>query len=139
MSAKTTLEVFFERAKKVYGDRYDYSKVVYKGVQDRVIIVCSEHGDFEMRPKAHYDDRRGCSECDKSGKSGFSGKSQWIDKAKYLYLVEVVTEDEKFLKFGVTVNGVKKRFQKGRFHINIMYCMRKESLLEARLMLLRVS
>lgn len=115
MATKPTFEVFLERAKKIHGEKYDYSKVIYKGVNDRVIIICPEHGDFDLRPKAHYDDYRGCPTCDKSGKSGFSDNSQWIVKAKYLYLVEVITEDEKFLKFGVTVNGVKKRLQKGQF------------------------
>lgn len=123
MAIKPTLEIFLERAKKVHGEKYDYSKVVYTRVQDKVIIICPEHGDFEMRPKAHYDDHRGCPNCDKSGKSGFSYNSPWISKSKYIYLIEVVTDDEKFLKFGVTVNGVKKRFQKGQlpYEYNILF------------------
>jgi hypothetical protein len=118
VAIKSTLEIFLERAKKAHGEKYDYSKVIYNGVNDKVIIICSEHGDFNLRPKAHYDDQRGCPTCDKSGKSGFSNTSQWIIKAKYLYLIEVITDNEKFLKFGVTVNGVKKRLQKGQFPYN---------------------
>ena len=116
MKARTTIETFLERAKKVHGDKYDYSKVNYQGVNTRVTVICPVHGEFELRPKAHYDDRRGCPDCDKSGKSGFSDNSKWIPKPKTIYLIEVVTATEKFLKFGVTVEKkVRTRMQKGQF------------------------
>lgn len=119
MSHRTTIETFLKRARKVHGEKYDYSKVDYKGVNKRVWIICPKHGEFELRPKAHYDDNRGCPQCDKSGKSGFSNNSKWIEKPKTIYLIEVVQQDEKFLKFGVTVEKeLKKRFQKGQFPYN---------------------
>lgn len=116
MSARTTIETFLERAKLVHGDKYDYSKVDYKGVQVKVVIVCPEHWDFLLRPKAHYDDRRGCPKCDNTGKSGFSSRSKWVGKPKTIYLISVVNAKERFLKFGLTVEeNVKTRFNKGQF------------------------
>ena len=34
-----TQEIFIERAKKIYGNRFDYYKVVYKGWDDEVIVI----------------------------------------------------------------------------------------------------
>jgi hypothetical protein len=113
MSEKTTLNTFIERAKNVHGEKYDYKKVDYKTTETKVIIICKEHGEFLMRPRAHYADKRGCPKCDRSGKSGFH-KSEWYDKPKFIYLIEFVGNGERFLKFGVTVNGVKYRVLKGQ-------------------------
>jgi hypothetical protein len=115
MAEKITLKTILERFKNTHGNKYDYSKVIFTRVNDKVIIICSTHGEFEMRPKAHSDDLRGCPNCDKTGKSGFSDKSNWVEKPKFIYLIEVVNDKEKFLKFGVTVEEeIKKRFQKGQ-------------------------
>lgn len=45
-----------------HGDRYDYSKVEYKGGSYDVLITCREHGDFWQRPKAH-ENGRNCNDC----------------------------------------------------------------------------
>ena len=50
---KLTTEEFIEKARKVHGGKYDYSKVEYVNNSTKVCIVCSEHGDFWMRPKNH--------------------------------------------------------------------------------------
>lgn len=39
-------EEWIEKAKAVHGDKYDYSKVEYKGSHEKVIIICKEHGEF---------------------------------------------------------------------------------------------
>lgn len=39
--------------KKAHGDRYDYSKVVYRGDKVKVKIVCPVHGEFEQSPSNH--------------------------------------------------------------------------------------
>jgi len=47
---KLTTEEFIERAKKVHGDKYDYSKVDYINAQTKVCIICPEHGEFWVKP-----------------------------------------------------------------------------------------
>lgn len=124
MAEKITQAVILERFKKAFGNDYDYSKVVFKKVDEKVIIICPKHGDFLMRPRAHYADKRGCPKCDDSGKSGFSTNSKWILKPKFVYLIEVVNDVEKFLKFGVTVEDeIKTRFDKGQipYLYNILF------------------
>ena len=56
---------FIEKAHKVHGDKYDYSKVIYINNKTPVIITCPIHGDFEQRPDSHLNNR-GCSKCEHS-------------------------------------------------------------------------
>ena len=46
MSKKLTTEEFIEKARKIHGNKYDYSKVVYVNSQTKVCIICPIHGDF---------------------------------------------------------------------------------------------
>ena len=57
-----TTETFIEKAKKVHGDKYDYSKVNYINSRTKVCIVCPEHGEFWQRPNNHLNGW-GCSKC----------------------------------------------------------------------------
>ena len=59
-----TTESFIAEAKEIYGDRYDYSKVVYKNKDHRVTIVCPVHGDFQVYAREHLDGK-GCPKCEK--------------------------------------------------------------------------
>ena len=49
-----TTDEFIEKAKAIHGDRYDYSKVVYKRNNIPVEIVCKEHGSFYQKPADHF-------------------------------------------------------------------------------------
>ncbi len=50
---KFTKEEFLERAKKVHGDKYDYSKVEYINCETNVCIICQKHGEFWQTPVNH--------------------------------------------------------------------------------------
>ena len=56
------LKHFITKSKKVHGDRYDYSEVVYVSNHTPVKIICEEHGVFEQQPVAHYSGS-GCTLC----------------------------------------------------------------------------
>ena len=56
-NVRMTKEKFIEKARKVHGDRYDYSRVEYLNNATPVIIKCAEHGEFLQRPAVHF---RGC-------------------------------------------------------------------------------
>lgn len=55
-------ETFIQKAQLVHGDKYDYSKVVYKKAIEKVIIICKEHGEFLQTPNKHLG-KCGCSKC----------------------------------------------------------------------------
>lgn len=59
-----TQEEFIEKAKEIYGELYDYSKSVYVGSKNKIIVTCREHGDFEITPNSFLS-RRGCALCGK--------------------------------------------------------------------------
>lgn len=60
--APTTLDQFLTRARAAHGDRYDYSRVVYRKVEAKVEIICREHGPFWQTPLDHTGGH-GCAAC----------------------------------------------------------------------------
>jgi hypothetical protein len=75
-------EKFIEKARKVHGDKYDYSKVHYVDSQTKVCIICPIHGEFWQKPSNHLTGR-GCAKCGKQ-KMGLT-KEKFITRAKELY------------------------------------------------------
>lgn len=61
---KTSME-FISEAKLIHGDKYDYSKVIYKASKDKVKITCQKHGDFKQTPNDHLRGK-GCPICRES-------------------------------------------------------------------------
>ena len=59
-----TTESFIAEAKTIYGDRYDYSKVVYINRDHRVVVTCPVHGEFQVYAREHLDGK-GCPKCEK--------------------------------------------------------------------------
>jgi hypothetical protein len=60
---KKTTEQFVKEAKTLNGDKYDYSKVEYKGARKRVTIICNAHKyEFTQTPACHLNGR-GCPKC----------------------------------------------------------------------------
>ena len=62
---KDSLQNFIEKAKKVHGDEYDYSKVNYINNDTKIKIICPIHGIFEQTPTNHLKGH-GCPFCKKS-------------------------------------------------------------------------
>jgi hypothetical protein len=56
-------EEFIENARKIYGDRYDYSQVKYSGNKTPVEIICCKHGAFMQFPETHLKSFIGCPSC----------------------------------------------------------------------------
>lgn len=60
------VEKFIEDARKIHGDRYDYSKVNYINNKTKVCIICPIHGEFWQSPISHINGKHGCPTCDES-------------------------------------------------------------------------
>jgi len=85
---KITTEEFIKRAKKVHGDKYDYSKVEYKRGKDKIIIICPEHGEFLQSAGIHYLTNSGCPDCFGNVKlttEKFIERARQIHEDKYDY------------------------------------------------------
>lgn len=75
---KLTQEEFIERAIKMHGDKYDYSKVNYINSATKVEILCLRHNSFFQAPQDHLSGH-GCQLCYSStGEERISGiLTQW--------------------------------------------------------------
>ena len=63
MRKRLNTEEFIERAQKVHGDKYDYSKTDIESSKDaKVLIVCPMHGEFRQR-YLHHLRGEGCKKC----------------------------------------------------------------------------
>lgn len=90
MKLKTT-EEFINDSKKIHGNKYDYSKVVYKGSKTKVCIICPIHGEFWQKPNNHLCGG-GCRKCSYEGGrntnrtlNGFIKTSKKIHGDRYDY------------------------------------------------------
>jgi len=78
---KTTDDII-QRAKEVHGDFYDYSKVQYKGIYERITIICPIHKEFKQIANVHLRGG-GCPKCSKS--KGEKLISKILEKHKISY------------------------------------------------------
>lgn len=92
MAKKLTTEEFISRAKKVHGDKYEYSKVEYFDSRTKVCIICPEHGDFWQSANIHLRGH-GCPICKSVS---FSSKTRGVPK---LYARRII--------YGVGINDLK--------------------------------
>lgn len=79
---KHTLEEFIELSNKKHNNKYDYSKVVYNGLHEKVKIICPIHGEFEQLAGSHLKGS-GCPEC-----SGFFSNGERIKLTKETFLLK---------------------------------------------------
>jgi hypothetical protein len=109
--AGKTLENFIKEANKIH-NKYDYSKVKYKGNKIKICIICPIHGEFWQTPNGHLRGR-GCQECglDKDklriekinndrhldNKINFVKKCNEVHNNLYEYLSEYINIDEKIV------------------------------------------
>ena len=78
---------FIEKAHEVHGNKYDYSKVNYKTINDKVCIICPEHGEFWQTPNNHINQKQGCQKCyneKRKGKYKIT-TNEFIEKAKEIH------------------------------------------------------
>lgn len=61
-NTKLSIEWFIEKAQLIHGDKYNYSKVCYSGIDNKVCIICPEHGEFWQSPYCHLKGQS-CPKC----------------------------------------------------------------------------
>ena len=81
LKRRLTTEQFIDKARKVHGDKYDYSKVEYINSSTKVCIICPIHGEFWQRPQTHLKGH-GCSLCIGNKKSN---TEEFIEKANKIH------------------------------------------------------
>ena len=94
---KSNTEEFIKKAKKVHGNKYDYSKVNYINNHTEVTIICPEHGEFKQKPWSHLKGY-GCQKC------GFEAR---VNKSR------LTTEE--FIKRAREIHGDKYDYSKANY------------------------
>lgn len=93
MAFKYNTEKYILEAIKIHGDKYDYSKTIYKSTKEKIIIICKIHGEFQQRPDNHLFGQS-CKKCGlinmsnlqiKNNSKVFIEKAQKIHGNKYDY------------------------------------------------------
>lgn len=62
-SLKNRKEDFIKKSKQKFGDKFDYSKVIYIDSNTPIILICPIHGEFSILPKSHLASETGCKKC----------------------------------------------------------------------------
>ena len=81
---KFTRDEVIKRFEKVHSDTYDYSKVIYINYNKMVIIICKEHGEFEMLPHSHWSGS-GCPKCNKTSLGKKLSQDEVIERFKKVH------------------------------------------------------
>ena len=99
-------EIFIQRAKLLYENKYDYSKVEYKNIDEKVCIICPEHGEFWQTPINHLWNREGCPVCAQS--KGELAVGMILKTLKYEYCSQyplVINNHNYRIDFCVIINN----------------------------------
>lgn len=115
---------FISKAIKVHGNKYDYSKCIYKTSVDVIEVVCKSHGIFEQLAGVHLRGH-GCPKCAIYVRSKFNStnpngwsKNYWNESSKRssnfdsfkVYIIRCWNDDEEFYKIGRTFRKTSVRF-----------------------------
>lgn len=130
--SRPTIEVATDKDKNLVnrlsknGSDYDYSKVKYVGIKNKVTIVCKAHGKFTQKCQNHINGE-GCPKCgiqsriikNAENPSGWT-YTNWIKAGKisknfdsfkvYVVKMQSLDGEEEFYKIGKTFLSIKKRF-----------------------------
>lgn len=96
-------EEFISISSKIHKNKFDYSSVIYKGVDVKVTIICPHHGSFDQIPYTHMKGH-GCAKCAQEenslkqtlSKEEFITNAQRIHGNKYDYsLVDYINAHTK--------------------------------------------
>lgn len=97
------LAYFIAKAKKIHGDKYDYSKTIYVAAKSKVTITCPDHGDFTQLVSGHLSGY-GCKHCASHGKGR-------VDFTKPCTLYYLHLKDFGYYKVGITALPITNRYR----------------------------
>lgn len=58
-----TQEKYIQKVKDRWGDKFLLDKIVYKGIDNKIIVGCKEHGDFELTAYSLLKGKHPCPKC----------------------------------------------------------------------------
>lgn len=113
MNKKKNQEKYLDKCIQVHGiGTYDYSKTIYNGSEEKLIIICPQHGEFLQTAKHHLSGC-GCTKCGNDKKGPNLTQKQYLENCIQIHGV-------KFDYSEVVYNGSQKKIviicpQHGKF------------------------
>lgn len=98
MRRRLTTDEFIKQAKKIHGDKYDYSMTEYIDAHTKVCIICPIHGEFWQTPTCHTDGKTGCPKCSITHKTKETYKQDLIQYVNDNCSFEIENEDFEYIK-----------------------------------------
>ncbi len=81
-------EKFIEKSKKKFKDQFDYSQVIYKNCDTKILLKCNKHNIyFKTTPFIHLKGEGSCPKCryEKTAKKQKLTKKEFIEKAQKIH------------------------------------------------------
>ena len=80
---RLTQAEFLEKAKAIHADKYDLSRTIYTGNNDKVEVICHKHGPFYVVPRSLVIGI-GCPKCgrEKAAKANTITQQEFLDRAE---------------------------------------------------------
>jgi len=81
-----TTEEYIQRAKKIHGDKYDYSLTDYKTSLSKIKVICKIHSEFEILANLHISGS-GCQKCsyEQQGKNQTITPQEFVRRANEIH------------------------------------------------------
>lgn len=127
---KYNKEIFISKAKKVHGDKYDYTKIKYKGAREKITVTCEKHKHTFSIRATNFLSGIGCYYCgkEKTTNSKLKPYSYFLNLAtkqhgkRYSYNENSYTGIESKVEITCKIHGKFK--QKASRHIRGQGCPR---------------
>lgn len=139
ISALNQTEYWENKASAVHNNFYLYTGDLYKGLKDKVKIICPIHGEFTNTRNNHLNGS-GCPKCGKERAvlsmipTGW-GLKNWSESAVNskdfdpfkVYLIRLFDEKESFFKIGRTFRTCKRRFDSTPYDSEVIYLIKSSA------------
>ena len=103
---------FINDCNKTHKNKYDYSLVETYTNNEKIKIICQEHGIFEQKV-ANHKSGQGCSKCG----TELTKYNMYKNKQTTLYYIKI----DGFFKIGLTQGTIYKRFKDEQIIYEILY------------------
>lgn len=121
---------FVKKAKAIYGDFYDYSKVNYIDNKTKIEVICKKHGLFLADPNNHLSSEAGCKTCgyEVVGEKLRYSTEEYINKANEIHNNLYDYSKVKYINIRSKITIICKKhgefIQKARDHLKPAGCQK---------------
>jgi hypothetical protein len=117
LSLTTKSAKYTNKVKELLGDNYDLSNIKVCSTKDIITLNCPEHGEFKLSvANIMWNGQTMCPKCSYSekhfGKNGFIKNCSKQERRPLLYVITFNSEEEKFIKIGITSQDIKDRIKR---------------------------